>query len=208
MKKGNRSFKDETGKVYGRLTVLSRNGIDKSGCIKWNCRCECGAEKEISGHSLRNGSSQSCGCLQIERTRTHGKTKTKAYKAWQQMKQRCTNPNAQYFHRWGGRGITFCSDWERFDKFLADMGEPSAGMSLDRIDNDGNYEPSNCRWATNKEQSQNTSFNVLNAEAVKVIKYMLKHKKCTQAKLAMAYRISKSNISHIHRGKTWKNVEV
>lgn len=149
---------DLTGRVFGMLTVIRRGG---SKPVKWFCQCECGNETVTHGASLRKGKTRSCGCL-IGATaratfRKHGRSSTQVYRAWTGMIERCSNPNFRQWDSYGGRGITICDRWrERFENFLADIGEPpSPDHSLDRINNDGNYEPGNCRWATRVEQSAN-----------------------------------------------------
>lgn len=130
------------------------------------CRCDCGTEKVISAATLKNGSSTNCGCVRHasfgSMFRTHGKRQSGEYRIWCAMKTRCGNPNSDNYVNYGARGISVCSRWsENFDAFLADMGQkPSPGHSIDRINNDGNYEPSNCRWATAKEQAANTRRSV------------------------------------------------
>jgi hypothetical protein len=151
---------DLTGKQFGRLTVL---GIGQSPQIYWKCRCECGEEKVVTGDKLRSGWTQSCGCLQRDRqsevgkkNRRHGyASHTRIYKIWQGMKERCFNTKHNSYPDYGGRGITVCERWMAFTHFLADMGEPPQGTSLDRIDVDGPYCKENCRWATASEQQRN-----------------------------------------------------
>lgn len=150
------------GLTFGRLTVLSRLPSDMHGNAKWLCRCECGNESTPLGQALRSGATHSCGCLAVEKAsanKTHGASHTAAYKAWFGMLQRCTNPNNGKWHRYGGRGIAVCDRWLSYENFLADMGPRPAAMTLDRRENDGNYEPSNCRWATQKQQGNNRGNN-------------------------------------------------
>ena len=154
------SFIDITGQNFGRLTVLGRYG-NKNGHITWYCRCSCGKEKIIIGNDLKNGHTKSCGCLFLEGNhKKHGYKGSKIYAAWQHMKQRCINPNDNEYSNYGGRGITFCKRWMKFENFLNDMGEsPTDKHSIDRIDNNGNYCTKNCRWATPKQQTRNKRNN-------------------------------------------------
>ena len=145
------------GKKFGKLTVIKQTDKRKHGHIVWLCKCDCGNLKEAS--HLKN--IKSCGCLQIETVTKHNNSSrknnppTRSYNTWSSMKQRCFNPNNTDYKYYGGRGITVCERWMEFENFLEDMGERPEEMSIDRIDVDGNYEPSNCRWATPKEQSIN-----------------------------------------------------
>lgn len=155
---------DMTGKTYNRLTVIERKPNDKQGGAMWLCQCDCGNKLVVSGKNIRNNHTQSCGCLQREQAskaaRIHGMTMTRIHNTWKQMRQRCLNPHHRRFEDWGGRGITVCQEWqESFEAFydhvaqLPHFGEK--GYSLDRMDNDGNYEPGNVRWATKAEQANN-----------------------------------------------------
>lgn len=159
-------FLDRTGARYGRLTAIKPVG-KKHGQIYWKCRCDCGVSVILYGGNLGR-LTRSCGCLHSEvsaaTSRSHGeagiKTKSAEYRAWVQIQTRCHNPNYAEFHLYGGRGIAVCDRWRGdggFTRFLADMGrKPSPDHSIDRFpDNDGGYEPGNCRWATASEQAIN-----------------------------------------------------
>ena len=162
---------DLTGQQFGRLTVIERIANDKRGSTRWLCDCQCGCQREVSGRGLKHGKTKSCGCLWRENSavmyreigkanRTHGHTPvgnhSVIYVTWSSMKQRCTNPRHGSFKNYGGRGIKICARWlNSFENVFADMGERPPERSLDRIDNDGNYEPSNCRWATIHQQNAN-----------------------------------------------------
>ena len=157
--------KDRTGERHGRLTVLWRapNKAEAAGVTRamWQCRCDCGNGVVVSGHNLSKGETRSCGCLVREKPVKHGKATTKIYRQWWSMIQRCSNPNIAQYRSYGGRGITVCEQWKKFENFFADMGDPPPGMTLERINNDKGYEPGNVRWATRLEQAQNRRTNVL-----------------------------------------------
>jgi hypothetical protein len=157
---------DLTGRRVGRWAVLRRNGSTSNGNAAWHCRCDCGNERTVASTSLVEAVSLSCGCLAIERTReanaTHGESKkTPEYETWVGIKKRCTNSRTKAWKYYGGRGITMCDRWfSSYENFLADMGrKPTPKHSIDRINNDGNYEPGNCRWATSLQQNNNRSDN-------------------------------------------------
>ncbi|MFJ5644069.1 AP2 domain-containing protein [Streptomyces sp. NPDC093223] len=153
---------DLAGKTFGRLTVIEEAGRSNADKVLWRCLCECGTETTVVGGDLRSGRTTTCGCgivrAVVARSRTHGQSRTRLYRIWCAMATRTTNPNSERYADYGGRGITMCPEWRAsFETFARDMGPTYAdGLTIDRINVDGNYEPSNCRWATYAEQARNT----------------------------------------------------
>lgn len=150
---------DLTGRSFGRLCVIRFNHTE-NGYRYWLCQCECKKQVFVTSNNLRNGTTRSCGCLRDEIKFKHGhnrvKNKSRTYQSWDNMIQRCTNPYASKYEYYGGRGIKVCDRWkEDFRNFLEDMGERPKGMTLDRINVNGDYLLENCRWTTPKEQVRN-----------------------------------------------------
>lgn len=159
---------DLTGMRFGRLQVIKLGDYYLDGYgqkrRKWICKCDCGNTKMALSSELKSGRTKSCGCLKHESCHTtHGLSKTRLYRIWDNMKSRCNNPKVNCYENYGGRGISVCKEWmdnfESFYKWSMENGY-SDNLTLDRIDNDGNYMPSNCKWTTTKEQSRNKRVNV------------------------------------------------
>lgn len=157
-------FIDLTGQKFGRLTVIERVENNKWGGAQWLCNCSCKKQIITTGDRLIRVVTKSCGCLRkeltIQRNYKHGHScvskKSRIYEIWQSMIQRCNNPNYKFYKNYGGRGIKVCEKWLKFEGFLQDMGEQPEGLTLDRVDNNGDYYKENCRWTTQKEQMKNT----------------------------------------------------
>lgn len=159
-----RQFEDLTGRTFGRLTVIGLGQKTKWGQLRWECKCECGKLIHKCSNPLISGTTRSCGCLRRDvctarATKHGGKTDgvaSREYKSWQDAKSRCFNPNNINYKNYGGRGITMCLEWrDDFREFFSHMGPCPKGKSLDRIDNEKNYEPGNCQWASRAQQNAN-----------------------------------------------------
>ena len=154
------SFKDLTGKQFGKWTVLGRDTSRQSRRVLWICLCECGTKSSVRADQLNADRSRCCKTCGSERT--HGMTNTPEYSSWDAMKKRCNNPNAEKFPNYGGSGITVCERWKSFENFYADMGpKPSASHSIERKNGSLGYYPENCKWATPGEQARNKRTTVL-----------------------------------------------
>lgn len=170
-----RPIENLKGRRFGRLEVLQFLAVIKGHAV-WICRCKCGKKKSATAPHLKNGSTVSCGCYHSEMTRKrlhehplpsahkwkHGESRSVEYKVWDSMIRRCLDPENPTFKYYGGRKITVCLRWRKFENFLTDMGRKPPGMhgrrslySIERKNNDGDYEPENCKWATKLEQSKN-----------------------------------------------------
>lgn len=165
-------LRDLTGQTFGKLTVLRRSDNSTGGRVRWLCQCECGNTTVVTRDKLTRRSTVSCGCW---RNRRNGESKTRLYRIWYGMHDRCENPKYDHFDRYGGRGIIVCSEWADFDAFKtwALSNGYADDLSIDRIDGDGNYEPGNCRFATQREQMRNVSSN-------HIVKYQGRNYSCAE----------------------------
>ncbi|WDU82287.1 hypothetical protein [Caloramator sp. Dgby_cultured_2] len=152
---------DLTGKVFGRLSVIGYHSTNKRGKALWLCKCDCGNETVVIGENLRSGKTTSCGCynreMSIKANRIHGMTKTRIYECWLDMKKRCNDLNNKEYHNYGERGIRVCEEWEKDFKNFYDWSINNGyndNLTIDRIDVNGDYEPSNCRWVTWSQQAK------------------------------------------------------
>lgn len=197
--------------TFGRLTVIGITRID--GRLYRVCMCECGATTYARITDLTRGNKKSCGCLNreksaqraSERNRVHGFTGTKEHEAWMSMWKRCTDPNHAAYANYGGRGITICERWRSFAPFYEDMGCAAPGLSLDRIESDGNYEPGNCRWISMQLQGVNTRNVKLSALEAILIRQISLRGWARDASLARAFDATLGMIGSIRRFDRWEN---
>jgi hypothetical protein len=158
-----------TGLKFGNLTVLKYTHINNDGKACFDCLCDCGVIKNISGKNLKSGNTKSCGCIKTERIRSlnlkHGGCsggKTPEYFIWRSIIERCTNPNNKDYKYYGGRGINICPEWRYdFKRFILEMGRRPSGLTIDRIDNNKWYSKENCRWVSQKTQNNNSRNNTI-----------------------------------------------
>jgi hypothetical protein len=206
------------GERFGLLLVVDAAGFSKGRAL-WRCVCDCGATDVIAvGNLLQQGKKKSCGCatsaMVSAAKRTHGQARTAVYKRWLNMKQRCGNPDNPAWKNYGGRGIRVCDRWlNSFETFYADVGDPPApSLSLDRIDNDGNYEPGNVRWATWSQQQKNARPErvqgarngraTLTEDDVRFIRAST----AKRSDLVEMFGLAPTYISSLRSGKHWRSV--
>jgi len=197
------TIEDMIGKRFDRWVVLSFSHKDEWNQQFYFCRCDCGTEKLVQKRNVVNNLSKSCGCFRKDYLKSrkikHGMSKTKEYRAWKSMQDRCYNNKKKQYHNYGGRGIEVCKEWlENFETFYKDMGKSPENTSLDRIDNNGNYSKENCRWATIKEQANNRSTNRM---------VTLKGETKTLKQWADTLGVSKSSMRHMITSR-WTEEEI
>jgi Fe2+ or Zn2+ uptake regulation protein len=200
-----KNINDITNEKYGKLTVKRYLGLDDHNQAIWYCECDCGGNRNVRTSKLKSGEVISCGCtnysMSKENSTTHGMTHTSIFSIWGGMKARCDNPNHVAYNGYGGRGITVCERWLMFENFMEDMYESylkhceefgEDNTSIDRIDVNGNYEPSNCKWATRQEQQNNTRKNIF---------ITLNEETHTVAEWSRIYEVSRYLVyGRLHRG--------
>lgn len=198
----------QPGEIFGRLTVIGDQTKDHLGLISHLCKCSCGQEILVAASRLRSGNTKSCGCLKRDRLIKHGYSRKigspePTYRTWRAMLVRCRDKKSPYH---GKRGVTVCDRWHDFRNFLEDMGQRPSGHSLDRIDNNGNYCPENCRWATPETQIRNSRATKLNLVSVCIMRH-LRRRGLSTRELAAAFGVSERTASSAISGKRhWKDI--
>jgi hypothetical protein len=208
---------DLSGKRFGRITALRVIGRAENRAVLWECYCDCGNQRSIPSTSLQSGNTTSCGCVSREHQTAKKVPHRTEYNVWRHMMRRCLNPSGNTYKYYGGRGITVCERWRTFANFFADMGErPDPKLTIERRDNNGNYEPGNCCWATRSEQ-------VRNRRPYKTVNFGQKHgnSKLTDdmvmeirkdlrpsRHVAVTFGVSATLVKDVRSGRQWAHVQI
>lgn len=198
---------DLTGKSFGRLVVIGPHKL-VNGYLRWKCACECGAEKWIDTYNLTSGHTKSCGCFQREmaskKNKTHGGTGSRLHNVWRTILQRCNNPNVKTYQYYGGKGVTLCKEWEDFASFRnwSVHNGYKKGLTIDRIDSAGDYEPSNCRWVSLRRNIAQSRRKLADEDA-KFIRKLYGINFFTQKELAELFSIGRGTINNIVNNKSY-----
>jgi len=204
-----RQIKNLAGQKFNRLTAIKISHQDRFGHCFWECNCECGNVKIIASSNLITGSTKSCGCLRTNINSKNGlyienRSNHALYSVWGNMKDRCLNTKHRFYNYYGGRGIKICKEWVNdsgeFINWALENGWDK-GLEIDRIDNNGMYSPSNCRFITHKENTRNTRFSKLTSQDIKEILWFLSANKLNQQEIANIYNVSFSIINSIKNGR-------
>lgn len=192
---------------FGRLTIISIKNWKSCLAV-----CQCGTKREFKTSLVVSGKTRSCGCILKEFAHTYNRKhgeggKTKEYRIWCHIKERCLNKKSPKYPTYGGRGITICKSWsDSYEEFLKDMGRSPKGMSIDRIDNDKGYDKFNCRWATDKQQARNKTNNVLTSEIVKLSRVLKYEHAWTTRKIGGFFQVPYEALRHAVTYGTWKDI--
>lgn len=185
-----------TGSKIGNWTIGER--VENLSPIKYYCTCSCGVKKQVRHSHLKSGQTKSCGCSWTK----HGLSYDPVYKLWESMIRRCNDKNHRAYHNYGGRGIKVCDRWMNIENFVSDMYPRPKDTSLDRIDNNGNYCPENCKWSTQTQQSRNRRTTKLNYAKASQIRLLYESGK-SQTEISLIYNVSRGCIQHIINNNTW-----